>query len=295
MPSKTVHGARMVGRSRIPQKKPSIKAGQVSKRVTKPNKSSKKVATHSKTDEQIDTSALDLAWSALSQSKGRRAADHQIMEFYSRPRLVPMAASFGMTGQISLDLVHGWNGLDPEHQALACRLLGQLRPQFLMCSPPCTFFSPLMKMWNFRRMSAPDIRRRKKAAVGMVEQAVDSCLAQHRSGRYFAFEHPIRATSWEITSLRKRVATSGTFVVNFDQCQVDLVSPLGQPMQKRTRIWTNSPGVVAMFESKQCTCICEHRRIEGSELGHSLSKWAQTYPPKMVKCLLQGVSRDIQP
>lgn len=282
--SKMGHGrARLVGPRRVPQ---------VSKKVVKPKQQSKKATLPSKKDEQIDTAALDLALSVLKQPR-KDITPHDVMELYSRPRLVPMAESMGLTGSLSLDIVHGWDALKPEHQTIASQLLSKVTPKFLMTSPPCTYFSALMELWNFKKMKASEKRRRKKAAVAMVEQAVDSCLAQHDAGRLFAFEHPNNATSWKITSLKRKMATPGTYTISFDQCSVGLVSPMGEPIRKRTRLWTNSPSIRDLFESKQCACICDHRRIEGSQCGFSLSKWAQTYPPKMVKCLIQGASKDM--
>lgn len=239
---------------------------------------------------QVDTAALDLALSTLAQKKVPR---QNVMEFYSCPRLVEMAARVGLKGSISLDVVHGWDGCKEEHQKLAAKLLTHVKPDFLMTSPPSTYFSPLMEMWNFKKMSKAERQRRKKAAFKMVDQAWQSCLTQHDNAKLFCFEHPANATSWSITLLKEKMHTDQTYTVLFDQCAVGLKSPLGAPMKKRTRLWTNSPGICQVFSSKQCNCTVEHRRIEGSEGGFKLSKWAQKYPPMMVKCLLEGAKRDM--
>ena len=240
---------------------------------------------------QQDSACLDKALTLLKKPKMR---PHDIMEFYSCPRLVPVATQkFGLRGDVSLDLVHGWDALKADHRKIAEQLLWHLEPGFLMTSPPCTFFSPLMPMWNFPRMSRAEKARRKKEAHQMVDQSVDSCLEQHRWGRLFCFEHPIRASSWKTTKLAKYMETEGTYLVCFDQCSVGLLSPMGEPMMKRTRLWTNCEGIVEIFSKKQCRCCVPHRRIQGSQLGIQLSKHAQKYPPEMVKGLVAGAAAGL--
>lgn len=261
---------------------------------SKPVRPSNQVAaSESDTDVvKLDSVALDLTMYTLAEQRPR---PHDVMEFYSCPRLVPAAQKlFGLNAKISLDIAHGWNGLDPHHRKLAEKLLHHAAPRFLMLSPPCTYFSPLMQMWNFKKMHRLVKEAKKKSAFAMVENSVDGALHQHYAERLFCFEHPARASSWTTTILKEKVKLPGTYEVCFDQCAVGLVSPLGEPMQKKTRLWTNSPGIVEVFSQKQCSCQVQHRRIEGSECGFKLSKWAQKYPDKMVKCLLEGAMKDLR-
>ena len=246
-------------------------------------KSSKKVI-------QLDTASTDEAHRQL----GLHRPKHHIMEFYTCPRLVPLAPKFGLQGSISLDVVHGWDALKGGGRKLAMTLLAHCKPSFLMLSPPCTFWSPLMDMWNFPKMSAALIESMKKDAKTMLYHTVDCCKLQHEENRLFCFEHPQRARSWKQPKVKTAVRTEGTYLVSFDQCAVGLKSPLGQPMRKRTHLWTNSLAVQRLFSKCQCRCTVPHRRIEGSELGNSLSRWAQTYPKPMIELLLQAAAEEIQ-
>eukprot|EP00435_Cladocopium_sp_Y103_P058695 s693_g20.t1 len=302
MPSAMKQSARSkcpapVARKRVKEtKRGTGRPSGVVKKVkdSKPVRPSKQMAAKDCDEDvvKVDSVALELTMTTLNQKRPR---PHDIMEFYSCPRLVPAAEKlFGLHAKISLDITHGWNGLDIGHQKLAAKLLHHVAPKFLMLSPPCTFFSPLMEMWNFKKMHRLVKALKKKRAFTMVENSVDSALVQHHAERLFCFEHPARATSWKTTVLKEKLKLAGTYEVCFDQCAVGLVSPLGQPMQKKTRLWTNSPGIVEIFQQKQCSCQVEHRRIEGSECGYKLSKWAQKYPDKMVKCLLEGAMKDLR-
>ena len=221
------------------------------------------------------------------------ANPEDVMEFYSRPRLAPVAKAMGLAASFSLDIVHGWDALTTKHCEYAIWLLEFFLPKFLMCSPPCTFYSALMRMWNYKKMTKAQFQRRKRDADAMVKQAVDSCLLQHANNRLFAFEHPATCSSWAKSALKKASGTKRTYTVCFDQCVLGLRSPRGTPIKKRTRVWTNSQSLVKLSK-KQCRCTKPHKRIEGSENGWLLSRWCQSYPLGMVKALLNGVQEDMK-
>ena len=120
-----------------------------------------------------------------------------VLEIFSRPRLAPVAVSMGMKASWSLDLVCGWDALNPVDVKMAKTLQERVKPKFIMASPPCTMFSALMKLWNFKKMK-PLVRILRQAdADSMVDTAIESCLTQHRQKRLFCFEHPATASSWK--------------------------------------------------------------------------------------------------
>ena len=82
----------------------------------------------------------------------------------------------------------------------------------------------------------------------------------------------------------------GVQTVAFDMCACGMVSPLGEPIRKRTKLMTNHPGLATEISKYQCCKKHKHRAIEGSQLGHSLSKWAQVYPDGLVIVLAKAMS-----
>lgn len=224
-------------------------------------------------------------------TKPKKADD--VFEVFSRPRLAPVAHEMGLKAQCSLDIVCGWDALDTQQSKQGLALQGHLSPRFLMASPPCTMYSALMRLWNLKRMKRAVRLTRQKDADQMVDQAVQHCELQLNRGNLFCFEHPATASSWKgHAKLSKKMHLPGTYTVLFDQCCVGLRSPAGQPIKKRTRLWTNSMGIVNRFKKFQCRCTVPHRRIMGSEKGHKLSTWSQAYPRKMVENLLKGAVED---
>ena len=103
----------------------------------------------------------------------------------------------------------------------------------------------------------------------------------HHPGRFFAFEHPVRATSWQRRSVKALLEALQVQVVSFDQCRVNLRSPSGKPIQKRTTLMTNSSAIVQLFKL-QCQCTEPHQKIEGQDQGIKLSTWCQVYTAEFV-------------
>ena len=69
---------------------------------------------------------------------------HDLMEVFSPPRVVPTACGMSLTASVSIDIITGydlatWRG---RHETIG--LIGKYRPRVLVLSPPCTMFSRLM-------------------------------------------------------------------------------------------------------------------------------------------------------
>ena len=81
-------------------------------------------------------------------------APDDLGEFYSPPRCVPRAVSLGLKAVLSLDLETGWNFSNAAHRARSLQLLRIRAVVFLVLCPPCTMFSAIQKLWNFKRMDS---------------------------------------------------------------------------------------------------------------------------------------------
>ncbi len=214
-----------------------------------------------------------------------------IAEFYSPPRVVPAGKDLGMRGVLSCDILTHWDFRVPDIQMLSLNLLTFLQITFLMLCPPCTIFSELMRLWNIKKM-ARDVFA-SKWAEGMVylTHSMDAAWRQFAEGRFFAFEHPARASSWRQRCVMDVAALPGVHTVTFDQCMLGLTSKVSKkPMRKRTKIMTNSLHLVSMLQGKMCDkCHC-HQMIHGTEGGMRRSTWAQIYPPPMVELLAKAAA-----
>eukprot|EP00973_Karenia_brevis_P039554 5460696-Karenia_brevis.AAC.1 len=100
-------------------------------------------------------------------------------------------------------------------------------------------------------------------ALSLLSFAVRCCSEQHRTGRFFIFEHPATATSWRTAPLLHLQGLDGVGAVDFDQCATGLTAPgTGRPIKKRTRLLTNVQAVIDRFAQLQCACTEPHQVIE---------------------------------
>lgn len=150
-------------------------------------------------------------------------------------------------------------------------------------------------MWNKHRMSQAVWDRRWQQAVDWVEHCMRAIRIQVAKGQRFMFEHPARATSWKLPCVEEIRNLPNVFCVSFDMCAFGMTSPMLEPIKKRTIIMTNDSRLCNLLKPRQCTRDHVHRRIEGSQLGHRLSRWCQIYPPALcdvlASCLDEGVNK----
>ena len=191
-----------------------------------------------------------------------------------------------------MDLQTGWDLLDSCVGALARQLLEIMAVQVLILSPPCTAFSQLQALWNYKRMSAAAVQAKRAEGMAHLTFAVDCALTQHLAGRAFLWEHPAAATSWKTRELQDLGSRAGVYSVVFDQCTTGLVSPCsGTPMRKRTKLMSNSMHFIEAFRGNMCDRSHLHQLIQGSEGCVSLSVRCQCYPAPMVNLLVEGAVR----
>ena len=209
-----------------------------------------------------------------------------LLGFYSPPRVLPAARSMGLAGVLSLDIVNGWGFGIASVREVSFRLIRLIK--FLMLSPPCTIFSVLQSLWNYKYMSKPTFAVRWQQGMAFLEHSMECAKAQVIAGRIFCFEHPASATSWRQQCVKDVESMPGVHKVTLDQCMLGLRSKgSGIPMRKRTTLLTNSRFIVAAFSGCRCDRSHEHQRIEGAEAGVKRSVWAQRYPEGFVQKLAQ--------
>ena len=220
-----------------------------------------------------------------------------VSELFSRPRLVPRCSFYHLIGGASFDFKDDFE-LDlgtVNGRASVWEHIRLYQPKVMVLSPPCTLFSQLMMMWGRKSMGEEKYQRRLLEARRLLDFAAEIAAFQMARNRFFIFEHPDGASSWNercLTDLQDE--DNEVFVTRFDQCVYGLKCPYTQePIRKRTRLLTNLPEVHEIFSDQFCRCDVPHRRIEGSEGGTQLSSYCETYPPDMVNALLRGVQAAV--
>ena len=225
-----------------------------------------------------------------------------VVELFSPPRLCPVAAAAGLQASLSIDIETGFDLREVAVQAAVMSELERRAPKCVVISPPCTWFSQLMKLWNVKRMEQGTRQKLEAEAMTMLNFGMAIAKTQHQKGKAFVFEHPHRATSWQCESVMECKELDGVHTYTFDLCRYGLASPVHNiPMKKATTFMTNMPAFSA-FNNIKCNCIkkdwdvpgfkrtmTKHRRVQDSEGPFKLSKFCQIYPgplvQEMVRCI----------
>lgn len=215
---------------------------------------------------------------------------HSVVEMYSPPRVVPAAVGRGHCASISADLETGFDFLKDYAVQWSVKLLSEQEVEMLVLSPPCTMFSALQTMWNFKRMDPVEVSRRWTDACALLAHSMRCAAIQVRRGKRFVFEHPASASSWKEECVCAVQRMDNVQCVVFDQCMMGLKSKVSQtPMRKRTRLLTNCDKVVSRFSGLLCKGEHEHVVIEGVEGGEKRSLYAQRYPREMVDAIVDCI------
>eukprot|EP00973_Karenia_brevis_P031672 4368920-Karenia_brevis.AAC.1 len=97
---------------------------------------------------------------------------------------------------------------------LAMEKIGTDRPMVVMLSPMCGPFSTLQNI-NYPKMPEDEVRSRLRYGIRHLYFAMDICELQVKQGRYFAFEHPKTASSWNLPGVRK---------IDIDMCMFGMMT-----------------------------------------------------------------------
>ena len=120
------------------------------------------------------------------------------MEIYSPVRVAAAVQRAGLVSAGSFDITNGCDLLTVEGRGQVLRALETERPIFLMSSPPCTMYSELMRVFNIRKMCVEDWLSKQENADDMLTFGMRACYFQQSFGRFYAHEHPQRASSWSL-------------------------------------------------------------------------------------------------
>ena len=212
----------------------------------------------------------------------------KIMEIYSPPRMTPKASKHGFSSGGALDLTTGWDFNRQDHQRAALRMVRDLQPAFVLLCPPCTTFSQLRQLSNFKR-DASDVAREEEEGMRHLRFAVLIAKIQHRNGRGFLFEHPKSAKSWHTKPLQDLEQQDGVYKVAVDLCRFGLRTSKGDPALKPTLLLTNVEALATTL-NRRCNGFHSHH---GPLLAGEAGKAAK-YTPAFVEAILRGLRQHVQ-
>ena len=121
--------------------------------------------------------------------------------------------------------------------------------------------------------------------------AVKLCLAQYKAARYFAFEHPQNAKSWETRVMGLLLRLPGVRLVELDFCMAGMEGrdEFGKaPVRKTAKILTNSEHLADALSELRCSG--DHRHVH---LVHGRTRAAQEYPELFCRIVCRDYARQL--
>jgi len=181
-----------------------------------------------------------------------------------------------------------WDFSKKAHRHDARRLQIQLKPDWLIGSPPCTPFSIWNVGINFKRMNPTIVAAMIKEGRVHLNFCASLYRRQIKHGRHFLHEHPASAVSWREPEIEALVASPKVVTVTCDQCQFGLTtkSEDGQtraPAMKPTRFMTTSQAMADCLD-RRCDRSHKHQHLAGGRAAE-----AAFYPLPLIQAILKGI------
>ena len=179
----------------------------------------------------------------------------------------------------NFDIELGDDLLKQEHREHVRKKLDEESPFLVVLSPPC-------KMFSIRRRATGNLEHERKEmrdAICLLNFAVEICRYQHERGRYFLFEHPRKAKSWDSHRMRELLQLPGVCEAVFDMCEYGMVDKVnGKPHKKETRFLGNLEAEIMGEFVRKCKGNHDHQVLEGKVKLDSgwinRTRLAQEYP-----------------
>ena len=189
-----------------------------------------------------------------------------VLEIFSPPRILLHTQRLGLRGNLSADLMTGWNLSLKLHQDNLLWEIHRRRPKLVFLEPPCTWFSKLLNLkWD--KMPRHVREEAFRQAIRLLEFALKVMCIQLLAGRAFVLEHPAGATSRGhpgTVSAKEDYPNVG--FADFDFCMFGMVTTINRtPVKKQTRLTSNCRQVLRRFANVGCDRTHPHEVCMGQE------------------------------
>lgn len=144
-----------------------------------------------------------------------------VSEAFSPPRIAELAGRRGMRQGTSFDYDTGWDLADVQQRKRMWQTLRAEDPDLVVISPPCGPFSLLQEL-NYPRMDPEKVMYILQVGIGNLEVAALVALWQVKRGRYFVYEQPHLARSWDEECISRIEKLDGVHRVRCDMCAYGL-------------------------------------------------------------------------
>ena len=228
-----------------------------------------------------------------------------IIEVFSPKRLNLEAARFGLRQGAAIDLEEkkpeGGERWDLDKEAdfkEVLDLIAREQPWLVTSSPPCSTFSTLRRLSNYKR-DVGVVAEEERLGRQRLHRSLKCCKLQASMGGYYLHEHPKEASSWEDPEVLEMRENPESYVVQSPMCRfgMKLRNAEGELLhvRKETLWMTNSLQIALELQG-----TCENK-LKGKEVhrhvqlvGEKRAKAAQVYPKELVEAVLRGLKKELE-
>ena len=228
-----------------------------------------------------------------------------VIEVFSPQRLNNMVERFGLRRGAAIDLEEvkpdGSDFWDLDRMEDFEQLMDMIvveQPWLLTSSPPCTTFSPLRRLSNFKRPKEI-VEAEESLGKLRLSRSLECCKLQDSLGGYYLHEHPRDSTSWNEPEVEEMANLPTTFLVQSPMCRFNMMAKDDEGqwghVRKETLWMTNSEEI-----AKELQGVCNNY-VPGAEVhrhvhvvGASRAKAAQVYPKDLCEAILRGLKAQLE-
>lgn len=211
----------------------------------------------------------------------------KIGELYSPPRVSEVGKKFGLRGGNHYDLKTGWGLTKEEDRRKMWKELKEDDPYLIVICPPCTAFTMIQEL-NLPKMNESKALRLIQVGLHYLELAIEVAKWQPRRNKFFVFEQPKEARSWQEECVQELKETEGVLYETLDQCAYGLNVDGRRLNKKPAAILVNSEHLAYRLQRK---CSKDHFHVP---VMNGLGKKAQEYPPELCRAIVQGIKDQIK-
>eukprot|EP00435_Cladocopium_sp_Y103_P035426 s3103_g9.t1 len=217
-----------------------------------------------------------------------------IGEVFSPDRFVSRSPKHGMRPGQAFDLRLGHQFLCPKQRRKCIDHIVNNPYDLVVVTPPCTMFSLLQYLGLGKSketcMNDPTFQQKYHEACILLNFAVLICTIQSRRGKFFLFEQPWNAVSWNERCVKRLLNEPSTHLVRTDQCMFGQKDLDNQPIRKRTGFLTNHAQVASALR-RTCKGLHTHQPCVGQSKGQNRASCAARYPVALIDAVLKAFAR----
>ena len=155
-----------------------------------------------------------------------------VTEIFSPERVALVCKIFGLVPGSSLDLKSGWDFDLEQDRRKAEKIVREEKPDLLIGSPPCTYFSILQGLNKWLNRGNPEwleaFEMNRQKAIRHIRFCCKLYRIQMDAGRYFLHEHPWSAGSWGLDEIEQLLSDERVDKVLGHMCQFGMESHVGK-------------------------------------------------------------------